>query len=281
MISVFNYTDYRKFLLDLYRYHKQEDDSFTYRTFAAMLGIKSAGHLVLIIQAKANISIKLTNIVARKIKLKKRETDYFQTLVLFNQAQMQEEKKEYFEKLTSFNQASVKYVAISQYQFYECWYHAAIRAILEFYSFKDDYKKLSQMVIPAIKPSDARKSIALLEEIGLIGKDNNGYYYPADAVIGTNPDIKSVAINNFALKTIELASEAMDRFPQEERHFSWLTLGISEQTFHQLVEEFREFRLRALELARSDTAEAVYQFNFQAFPLTKRIPKKQQKESQS
>ena len=59
--------------------------------------------------------------------------------------------------------------------------------------------------------------------------------------------------------------------PQNERHFSGLTLGITQSAYDEIVQEIAEFRKRIVAIAtRDDDADEVYRLNVQFFPMTKK-----------
>ncbi|MBD3420718.1 MAG: TIGR02147 family protein [Chitinivibrionales bacterium] len=268
MHTIFNYTDYRKYLKDWYDTKKEANHNFSYRIIADKVGFKSAGHFTMILQGKANISLSLALRFADYMKLKKRQTEYFEYMVLFNQAKKHEDKKLYFEKMGSFKESAVYLLHADQYAFYEKWYHAAIRAILDFYPFKGDYGELAKMLIPSIAPSEAQKSIELLEKLEMVSKNGDGYYQPREQLISTGYDARSVALNNFLINSLLRSKEAVDRFPKEKRNMSCLTLGISQRGFDAIQQELREFRRKVMGIAEKDSADTVFQFSLQLFPLS-------------
>jgi len=271
MCNVFEYTDYRKFLKDFYEIEKSKDKKFTYRYLSEKAGFKSPGHFTQILSGKANISISLIERFARAFKLKKRESDYFRNMVLYNQSKRHEDKKIYFEKMVSFKESTVKIVDSKQYEFYDKWYYSAVREVLDFFSCDDtNLEELGKLIVPPLSYIEVKKSIDLLEELKLIQKDQHGYYRKTDAVISTGYEAQSLALTNFAINTMELAKLAIDRFPKKERNLSWMTLNVSDLGFNQIQECLRSFRRQALEIAKTDNkANRVYQFNFQFFPMSK------------
>jgi len=267
--SIFHYTDYRKFLRDWCDHQKNTKKDFTYRSLAADVGFKSAGHLSMILRRNANLSPAFARKIAAVMKLKKKETGYFLTMAAFNQARKHSEKIDQFNKLTSFRQSSIHLVHKSQYAFYDKWYHSAIRVLIEFFPFRDDYEALAGMLIPPVTPGQAKKSIALQEKLQLIYRDTDGLYHPVDKIISTGYEIHSIAVTNFVLETARLALEAADRFKREERNLSALTVGLSRSGFSRVEHEIREFRKKILSITREEHAEAVYQVGVQLFPVSK------------
>jgi len=267
--SVFNYTDYRKFLTDSFDSIKSKDPVVTYAQICKETGIKSPGHLSLIIQGKTNISIDLAGRFAAFFKLKQRETRYFLTMVKFNQEKKTGTKTELFEQLISFSESCIYKVGPHHYKYYDKWYHSVVRALLEYIAIKENFEDLAKMIVPSIRPDQVKGSIVLLLELGLIQPDSYGFYRPTQKSIETGTAASSLMLNKFTLSMIDLAREAMDRFPRDERIFSGVTIGIDAEGYEEIVAEVREFRRRVAEIAQRRSANRVVQVNFQVFPLSK------------
>jgi uncharacterized protein (TIGR02147 family) len=265
-VSPFKYTDYRKFLRDYFK-----ESAATYPFVCKTTGIKSPGHLSLILNGKVNISdVQADNFVGF-CKLKKREAEFFRTMVLFNQEKKSDAKIELFERLSSFRGSSIYRVGPHLYKFYDKWYHSVVRALLEFVDIRDNAGDLGKMVVPSIKPEQARGSVRLLSELGLISVDDRGYLKPTEKSIDTGSTAGSVMVNRFVLSMLDRAHEAMGRFPRSERIFSCVTLGISREGYDELLVELREFRRKAAEIAGKHPANRVVQLNFQLFPVSKGV----------
>jgi uncharacterized protein (TIGR02147 family) len=274
-VSAFSYSDYRKFLLDRFSAKKAENSDFNYFHICKETGIKSPGHLSLILHGKVNISDELAEKFARLCNLKTRETLYFLTMVQFNQEKKNSRKTEMFNQLISFRESSIYRVGPHLYKFYDKWYHSVVRALVEFFDVNDNFADLAKMVVPVIRPDQARGSIRLLESLGLIKRDEKGFYRPTLKSIDTGAGVTSLTLNNFILSMIGLAQEAMDRFSREERVFSSVTLGVNQEGYEEILTELREFRRRSAEIAQKHSADKVVQVNFQMFPVSKSLdPKK-------
>jgi uncharacterized protein (TIGR02147 family) len=271
MIDIFQYTDYRKFLHDFYEAEKKRNPHYSHRYIAQKVGFTSSGFFSKILQDKTNISNDLALQFADFLKLKKNEAEYFGLLVFFNQAKSHADKKRWFEKIVAFSKSKVKIVQVSQYEFFQKWYYVAIRELLAFYKFSDDFQQLGKMIDPPISEAQARKAISLLEKLDLIKKDDSGIYQQTDTLIGAGYDVKSVAINNFQISMLDLAKESIDRFPKDERDISTLTLSFSKELYGTIHDKLKGFRRDILELVKNDpnAVDRVYQVNFQIFPLSK------------
>lgn len=270
MPNVYEYTDYRQFLRDWYAGKKKANPAFSYRVLATKVGYKSPGHFTLILQGKVNVSLELALKFAAYMKLRKAQAQYFQYMVLFNQARKQEEKSEYFRKMASFRQSAVRLLAADQYEYYEKWYHAVVRALLGIMAVSDDTTELAMAVVPAITPQEARRSIELMARLGLLARDGKGNWRPTEALISTGNEATALALNGNVIQNLNRAQEAIDRFGKAERNLSCVTLGISEQGFRSIQQELREFRRRAMQIAEGDEPDRVYQLNLQLFPVSRK-----------
>lgn len=268
MPEIFHYSDYRKFLHDWLEEKKQENHAVSLRMIARLVGYRAPSYLSMVISGKINMSVDMCLKFCAFMKLSKKRCDYFQNLVLFGNALSHEEQKLYFEKMRMFKEASVCIVDASQYRYYEKWYNSAIRALLEFFPFRDQYETIGRMLIPEIRSDDVREAFVLLKELEMIELDENGFYRPVHSLISTGYEASGMAINTFLFNSLRLSEAALGRFKRDERNFSSLTLGISENGFTEIRQELREFRRKILKIAEDDAADRIYQLSFQLFPLS-------------
>lgn len=270
MVNIFNYSNYRLFIKDSYEENKRINPHFSYRYIAQKVGFKSAGHLTQIIKGNANISSHLTSRFCKFLKLKKREIEYFELLVNFDQAKTQEEKRHYFERIVNFKEISAKVLSPDQYEFYQKWYYAVIRDILSIYPFRGNYRELANLTEPSITTKEAEKAIKLLLKINLIKFNKEGVYEVTESFISSQLEEYSVALSTYAMQMIDRAKKAVDLLPKEERSISWAGFSVSEKTYELIRDEIRAFRKHILSLVEKDKhPERVYHFNTQFFPVSK------------
>jgi uncharacterized protein (TIGR02147 family) len=278
-INIFEYSDYRIFLKDYYESRKHNNPEFTYRYIAEHVGFKSAGHFTQILKGSINLSISMASNFAEFLRLGKKEAEYFELLVRFNQAKTHSEKKRCFERILRFKDLKIAAIGPDQYDYFNKWYYVAIREVLAYYPFKGNYADLAKKLKPSISPAEAKKAIDLLLRLGLIVRSDDGMYRKVTPALSADPVGKSVAIANQALDTMRLAGEALDRFPKEQRNISGVAFSVSAQTFETMQDEVRKFRKKILDLAKADASpDGVYQFNVQLFPLTDVVEKSAQGE---
>ncbi|MBD3392571.1 MAG: TIGR02147 family protein [Chitinivibrionales bacterium] len=274
MLDIFEYIDYRRLLKDLYHEQKAEKPFFSYRYIAQKVGFTSPGFFTNILARKRNISAKTALKFAALFKFNRAQTQYFELLVLFDQAKNHKEKKYYFERILASKRSKLKIVDKQQYEFYSTWYYTAVRELVNVYSFTgdsdDDFRELAKMLAPPVSPAEAKKAIRFLESAGFVAKDDHGVYRQTDPLISTGYEARSVAITNFQLATADLAKEAVDRFERDKRSLSTLTLSLSSEGYSTIMERLKMFHREVLEIAKADRKpDRVYHINFHVFPMSR------------
>jgi uncharacterized protein (TIGR02147 family) len=274
-LSIFDYTDYRKYLSDYYAFQKVKNPAFSYRYFARRAGISSSGFYKELIDGKRGLSRALIIRFSQAIRHTQKEADYFENMVYFNEAKTVEERVLYFKKMMSSYEAKSSTLLPEQYEYFSRWYYTVVREMLAVLPFKDDYKALAGALRPPIREDQAKKSIAILKKLNLIKKNEKGLYIPCSPVLTTgslsgSPAVNAMNIVNFQKEMLKLAATAYDRYPMIKIDLSTLTLSVSEQTFTMMKEELANFRKRLLSMAEKDeNPDRVYQLCYNLFPVSK------------
>ncbi|MGL1904103.1 MAG: TIGR02147 family protein [Fibrobacterales bacterium] len=273
MINIFEYTDYKSFLSDFYEFKKGENSNFSYQTLATKAGFKNKGFVYNIF--KGNKGLSKSNIfkLTQALSLNKIETEYFETLVTFQNAESLEERNFHFEKMNTLYAKGIAKEPLrirqDKFELYSNWHHSVIRSLIDMYPFEGDYKWLSKKVKPSITVKEAKASVALLEKLELVGINKNGKYAVKDKNITTGKSVLSLAVQNFHLECTELAKQAILYTPSTRRNITGLTLGISEKAYHTICAEIQAFQKNIINIANADmNSDKVYQFNFHLFPLS-------------
>ena len=269
MVNIYDYTDYRQYLRDYYEEQKAKNPAFSYRYFAKRAGFNSSGLYKDIVDGRTGITRSLILRFSSAMKLTRKQQEYFETMVYFNEARTVEEKKLYFERLMKYHNSKAFRVDAKHYEYYSKWYYIAVRELLAIGDFKDDYSAIAQALNPKIRQEQARKAIEVLRRLGLIKKDKAGYYRAAEKILTTGAEIKSLAIAGFQKAMMDLAKEAIDRHPAAHRNISTVTFSVSPETYNDIRAELDACRKRILGMVeRSESEDRVCQLNMQLFPLT-------------
>jgi uncharacterized protein (TIGR02147 family) len=273
MKTLYSYNDYRLFLKERLQTLKRTDRSFTYTTFAALVGFKSPGFLTQVLQGKSNLTPDMARRFAAALNLCKSESGFFVNLVASNQARTHEEKSASAERLLSAKPPKVKQIEKAQFEFYKKWYYSAIRSLLGYYAFDGDYEKLGRQLSPQITAAEAKKAVKLLLKLGIIEQAPDGRMILQDQLITTGADHQSVAVINYQLEAMDLAKRAVQELTREKRSAVTLTLGVSAEGRRLILERITALRKELMDIAAAETdIDRIMQINLHAFPLTEEKP---------
>jgi uncharacterized protein (TIGR02147 family) len=269
--SIYTYFDYRLFMRDLQVHLKAERPVFTLEYLAHRVGLKSKGHMSLIIKGAKNIPLEKVPLYVAALELDRKEADFFVLMVQFNQAGTHRDRKKHLDRMVSLLRVTDRRLVPSQYALCERWYHPVVHELLRVHDIRDEWERLGALLRPSITADQARESVALLREIGLVETNAQGLLKPSNVAITFGEGWRSVAVREFQKHTFELAQSALENTQVQERDISSLTLSLGESTFREISERISLFRKELLALARSEKhADQVYQLNLSLFPLSAR-----------
>ncbi|MBN1130894.1 MAG: TIGR02147 family protein [Chitinispirillaceae bacterium] len=276
-LSVFDYTDYRRYLADFYKEQKLATKAFSYRYFAKKAGINSVGLYKDVVEGRQNLGRALIFKFSAAMRHTKKEAEYFENLVFFNEAATVDERTLFFERMMSCQGSKARLVETTKYEYYQKWYYSAIRALISIGRFGDseaDCRTIAATLNPRIRPEEAKKALAILERLGFIEKNRDGAFVLTSSAITTGPlkpeaSMTALKVISFQKEMTALANGSLDRFGVENVNLSTLTLGISAATMTAIKEELAAVRNKIATLAEQEREpDRVFQLNMQFFPLS-------------
>lgn len=273
MADLFTHQNYRTYLKEFYNENKAKLKNFSYKSFSQKAGIAAPSFLFYVIEGKRNLTKATILKISQAIGHTQEEAAYFENLVFFNQASSITEKTVYYTRLLEIRRPiDIAVVDKDRYEFYSAWYHSVIREVVTIFDFQDDFEKLAAFLIPPIRGAEARKSIALLERLGFIEKDEQGLYHQTQSLLRVRVSgIDSFVIEKFQMEMLTVAMKAYDTVPVADRMSKSATFSISEETFELFKMRVRELYSQLLEIARiDDKPSQVYQVTMNLFPISKK-----------
>jgi uncharacterized protein (TIGR02147 family) len=273
MPDIYQYTDYRAFLGDYFAERKAASSSFSHQFFAHKAGIKSSGFVLHVMKGERNLTRPVMLNIARAIGLNAAQTEYFEDLVSFAQAKTQSDREYYFDRIAA-KRKHVKATSLDdrQYKLYSEWYHSAIRELVTLVDKNNDPAALAKILIPAITPKQAKNSLKLQHELGILQKGKNGYRQ-AQPFLSVGGLVRNTALVKYQKEMLQHAMAAWDRFATGETSMHTVTLCMSEDLFEKIRQEIRDFRNRLLEIVGNEKKdpERVFHLNINLFPVTKSV----------
>lgn len=270
---IYDYLDYRAFLRDMFKYRKQQVKHFSYRFFARKSGFKSPNFLQLVSSGKRNLSYESISKIAKGFSLKKQEQEYFEYLVLMNQAASHDEKNKYYKKMVSVKgYGEIKKLEKAGYEYFSKWYYPIVREIIMFGNRKQTPEQIASLLNPQITPAEAKKALELLITLELVKKNEQGCWDQQNRDLTTGAEVQSLVVANFHKEILKLAGQSIERYKADERDITALILSVNHKQLSEIKEKTAAFRKELLKLASDQNdPDLVMQVSIQVFPLTKKL----------
>ena len=269
MKDVLEYTGYRQYIADYYA-DKKAKSAFTWQMFAEKAGFSSPVYLKYVSEGRFNLSEEAAIRVAAAMSLVEYERDYFCEMVRFDHAKTDDEKKVFFNKMLAIADAhKVKVIEADSYRFFEDWKNPVLRELAPSMPGAKPLA-LARACRPEITAAEVTESLNFLVKANLLQKDKDGNYVQTEKSVTTGPmKATPVAVRSLHRQMGEFALDAIEGVPQDERHFSGLTLGITREAYQEIVQRIAEFRKDIIAIATRESAtDEVYRLNVQFFPMT-------------
>ncbi|HHX15156.1 MAG TPA: TIGR02147 family protein [Fibrobacter sp.] len=269
-MNVFAYYNYRIYLKDYYDYRKSVHRYFSYRVFAKKAGYTSSGFYLDLVKGRKSLTPQMVLKFITALELNEKEGRYFQLMVDFTHADQPESKQQIFEEMSTLLPRTMKRLTKNQQEYYAKWYHIVIREALSVLNIQDNnIQDLALFLTPSITLPQAKKSILLLEELGLIEKID-ARWSPVHKTISSGSEIGPLLVHQFQKQMIDLGKNALDHFSVERRNVSCTTMSISPQGLERIISKIDLFRKEIVDIVRSDEGESmVCELNIQFFPVSK------------
>lgn len=268
--NIFDYSDYRQYLKNVFKEQKALNRSFSHRFVASKLGLSTSNFLWLVMQGKRNLNPSLCLKLSELLKHAPRESDYFESLVNFGQAKTHREKDKHFVSMSGLRRNSnVGTIDVRHYAYLSNWYNPVVRELVTLENFRNDFSWLAKRLRPRITESQARKSVELLLKLNFI-KEENGRFVQSAPIMSTGPEVSALAATNFHRTMGQLAIESLDSLGKDERNITACLATLSKDSYKKAVDAIAECRNRILAIAEEAGEDSirVFAINFQCFPVS-------------
>jgi uncharacterized protein (TIGR02147 family) len=268
--DVFKFRDYRAFLRAFYAENKAQGYGFSLRAFSKRAGLRSSNYLKLVMDGDRNLTPEMAARFARACALRGHAAGYFCELVLFNQARSADERERAYAHLSRFKRYRKVYrLDRAQEAYYSRWYIPVIRELAARSDFSEDPQWIAKRLLPPITPREAAHALAVLLELSLLVRDEEGRLRQSEPVVQTADRPLGHHVVNFHRAMMERAAEALDRVPREQREIASLTFCLPEARALELKAQLERFRDELMHSYSGDAGRGrVMQLNLQFFPLT-------------
>lgn len=273
-INIYDYSDYRKFLQEFYELEKSLDSSFSYRVFAAAVGM-DASLLLKILQGKRHISPKCIDDFVNFFHFKDAKAEYFREMIAYGKAKNDKDVRSHFETLQKMRPAACRELDEARYRYFQQWYYPMIRSALDVFNYRgtQDAAALGECCIPKLSASQVENAVDALLQLGLARANKDGRVVPTDAHLKTMEHWLSACISDYQSSIAELAGKSIQNTPKEKRDISTLTMALDSQQIDKIREILAKTRKAIVNVVNAmppQICDSVYQLNFQLFPMMKK-----------
>ena len=270
--SVYGYTDFRRFLVDWLKARQDEDARFTRSEFHRRLGLPNTRSYLPDVLAGKEVSPTFLDRFAVALELSSEEARFFRVLVRFNQARSVEERELAFDQLVALNKTPRTVLDPDHYRYYRHWWNGAIRALLAIQDLGDEPRKVAALLAPAITEGQAKESLQLLAELGLIAMSEAGFWKPTDHTLTTGEGARGDLVRQLQGQQLKLVQNAaLKPASTDGQVVATNTISVSEEGLVLVRKRLETFRseLRSIVHKDPNPPTRVHLVTLSVVPLTR------------
>ena len=254
-----------------YYEERKRTSYFSWREFAKLAGFSSSGYLKLVCDGKTRLRQDGALKVARAMELSGYRQEYFCLLVEFCDAPDERSRVQAFSRMRALMEGNgVRVLGAEAFDYYRSWVNPVVRELAPMMPGAKP-SDIAKMCIPEVTAGEVRNSLELMVRANLLGRRPDGTYVQINKGLTGDPALLSASMKVMQKQVAQLAADALDNVPAEERDISGFTLGISENAYRRLVEEIAALRKRIKDIVSEDEGcNRVYRLNLQLFPLSEK-----------
>ena len=270
MKAIIEYSDFRKYMRDFYEERKLRH-VFSWREFSKAAGFTSSSYMKVVCDGKSNLSRIGVERTGQAMGLVGFEMDYFRAMVNFGQETDEAQKKAAYEEMLSIAKIhKVRVIEGDLFEFYESWRNPVLRELAPLMPGATP-SELAKMCYTEATAAEIKQSLDFLVKVGFIKKTGENTFVQTEASIKGSPEATKLAIRDMHREMAKIAASSLD-LARTERNFSGITMGISKDSYEQIVKELDECRRKIVSIAAGDkNIDQVYRLNLQLFPLTRKV----------
>lgn len=258
--NIYEFHDFRAWLGEWQGLRQLEDPGFTKTEVSHRLGLpRTRGYFSDVLAGK-RVTDTFLERFCELLDLPKAEERYFRTLVRFDQAETPEEKELALDQLVALNRAPGVELDPGSWNYYRDWRHGALRALLEAENLDEhSLPKAAARFRPAFTPGQARASLQLLLDLGLVAKNAAGHFKPTQKTLATPLWAPNEVFRLLQAQQLELLRNALSGPGTGTRAVATNMISVSAaggQMIRDLLERFRS-ELRAIVHRDPDPADRV------------------------
>ena len=268
MESILRYRDYRKYIRDYYTREKKAS-ALSWRKFSKRAKFSSPNFLRQVCEGLSNLSTSSAERVADAMSLQGFEKKFFLNLVVFNQSHSKEKRDKASQEMdVIIKDNKIRKIGNDTLAYYDTWIHSVVRELAPILS-NVNAANIAKKCRFRVSIQDVEQSLAFLLRVGLLRKTIKGKFVQTEKIVEGDTERIPLAIRSMNRQMAQLAEHALDEVPVEQRDFAGITMGISKESYSEILRELGKCRKKILDIvSKEEQVDRVYRLNLQLFPMT-------------
>lgn len=268
MKPIIEYTDFRKYMLDFYEDRKLRH-AFSWREFSKNAGFSSSSYMKVVCDGKSKLSRIGVERTGQAMGLVGHEMDYFRAMVKYGQEESDAKKIAAYNEMQAIAKMhKVRILDSDVFDFYESWKNPVLRELAPMMPGATP-GELAKKCYPAISADDVKNTLGFLLKNDFLEKVGENTFVQTEKSVAGNPEATRLAIRAMHKEMAALAAASLE-LSKTERNFTGVTMGISKDSYEQIVKVLGECMRQVVAIANADkNIDQVYRLNLQLFPLTR------------
>jgi uncharacterized protein (TIGR02147 family) len=273
MQTIYAYIDYREYLDAWFTKKKESNPRYSHRLFSRLMAQRSPGFLRDIVQNRRNLTSGQQERLCKVMGLAEEEERYLSAMITLDQSREEDARKRAYEwLLAARHYHNARTIEGESYLYLSNWYCPAIRELSLRPDFVADAVWICGHLCPTITLEQAEEALEILVNLDMLAIHPDKSVTTKEGSLVTPTQVSGMAVHNYHRQMLKLASEGIDRFSPEDRHYMGITVCIPPNMFPLLKQKINDFTAQLLEQCEVDLkgeAEAV-QINMHCFPLSRK-----------
>lgn len=269
--DVYAYTDFRDLLRAWYESERKRRGKFTKAEVSRLLGLPNTRNYFADVLGGKVVSDTFLERFETLLSLPRDQSRYFRILVGYQQEADPHRKEILLEELLGATRTPTVVLDQERSEYFRHWWHGAVRALLDTGDFGDDPSKIATALVPRITVAQAKESLALLADLGLVGKDARGFWKPLDETVSAPEAFRDQLVLQLQMDQVDLVRKSLAEPKAPPRFVATNLVSMSDRTRLWIEDRLESVRgeVRAMVARDPDPATTVCQIVLAMVPLNR------------
>lgn len=251
----------------VFEVRKQQQRNFNLAQWARQLSLKSSSTLIMILNGTRNPGSRLVEDLIQDMRFNQEEGNHFRNLVSLEKSISNPYVRSLLlEQMPVMKSPSRQLIQMKYFRMVSQWYFLAIRELASLPNFQEDAAWIQKRLRFSVPISEINEALEVLLLTELLQRDEQGkLFYPAS--VETTFDVPDDGIKRFHRGAFDLAKEAIDTVPIQERELLNVTFTCKAEKLPEIKRKIRDL-LKSVGAIAEGECDSVYMMQLGCFPLT-------------